>query len=117
MNEGYTGQSFSWTATDDTPDTYQIELIETETIVDSDSWESNVPVVYNISNGLNAGTYTFNITLTDEFGNTISNLVSLTVKTATTGTGPSIPFGEFYLIFLTLGIISIVILVKRKLTK
>ena len=77
---GYTGQSLSWTANDTNPDTYTIERIGFGIVVASTPWANNTPIVYNIPDGLSVGTHTYNITLTDDFGNFIIDSVDFTVE-------------------------------------
>jgi hypothetical protein len=85
----YTGQSISWTATDANPANYTITRDATP-IVTTTPWVSGVPVVYNITDGLTPGaSHTFEITFTDNSGNSISDSVVMTV-TAPDTTDPVI---------------------------
>ncbi|MBY8988628.1 MAG: hypothetical protein KGD61_09260, partial [Candidatus Lokiarchaeota archaeon] len=106
----YTGQSISWTATDANPDTYTIELIGTGIVVTSTPWTSNTPVVYNIPDGLAPGVYTYNITFTDESGNSISNTVTVTIR-------GRIPFGNYFLIFIGLSVVCLIFTKKRQIVR
>jgi hypothetical protein len=114
VEAGYTGQSLSWTATDANPDTYTIELIGTGIIVTSTPWASNTPVVYNIPDGFALGVYTYNITFTDESGNSISNTVTVTIVD---DDGGGIPFGNFFLIFIGLSVIFLIFAKKRQIVR
>ena len=108
----YTGESLSWTATDPHPNTYIIELQGTGIVVPT-TWISGNAITYNIPDGLAPGVYVYNITLTDLYGNSFSDLVSVTVEEKPASTD-NIPFGNFYLIFIAIGIITLIIKIKRK---
>jgi microcystin-dependent protein len=88
---GYTGQSFSWTATDLNPSTYSIELIGDEIVVGPTAWTSGNSVVYNIPDGFGPGTYTYEITYLDLYANPVSDDVSFSVQDTTTPTIVSAP--------------------------
>ena len=112
---GYTGQSLSWTATDPYPNTYTIELQGTGIVVGPTVWTSGNTINYNIPDRFTPGVYVYNITFTDESGNYITDTVKITVREVTTdGGGGAISFGNYYLIFLVIGIISLTIVQKRK---
>ena len=112
---GYTALSISWTATDTNPDTYTIELLETGIVIGPITWSSGSPITYDIPDGFDPGVYTFNITLTDESGNTASTTVSVTITSAPPGGG--IPFGNLFLLITFLSIISLIITKKRYITR
>jgi len=78
VDEGYTGESLSWTATDANPGNYTITR-DVTTVVTTTPWSSGTPVVYNIPDGLMAGTYIFTIDFTDTSTNSISDSVAMTV--------------------------------------
>ena len=85
----YTGQSISWTATDANAGNYTITRDATP-VVTTTPWVSGVPVVYNITDGLAPGaSYTFEIIFTDNFSNSISDSVVMTV-TSPDATDPDI---------------------------
>ncbi len=88
---GYTGQSFSWTATDLNPDFYQIEKLDTGTVVGPTGWSSGGLVTYNIPDGLGVGTYTYLITFQDDYYNTDTDTVDFTVEDTTKPTFTEIP--------------------------
>jgi len=116
---GYTVQSISWTATDANPDTYTIKLIGTGIVVTSTPWADNTPVVYNIPDSfapgaLTPGVYTYNITFTDESGNSISNTVTVTINLIP---GGAIPFGNSFLIFIGFSVICLIFTKKRQIDR
>ena len=74
----YTGESLSWTATDFNPDTYTISLNGSED-VSATAWTDGTPVVYNIPDALAAGIHTYEITFSDDTGNSASDTVLFTV--------------------------------------
>ena len=113
LNSGYTGETLSWTATDGNPGTYTIVLQGTGAIAGPTAWTSGNSVIYNVPDGLTTGDHIYNITFTDSSGNSVSDLVTVTVLAATTP-APGIPFGNFYLLFIVGGIVVSVILKKRK---
>ncbi|TFG19314.1 MAG: hypothetical protein EU530_06645 [Promethearchaeota archaeon] len=84
---GYTGQSFTWTATEFNPDYYQIELLDTGIVVEPSGWSSGNPVIYYIPDGFDVGTYTYNITFMDDYGNFDWDTVDFIVEDTT---GPTI---------------------------
>jgi len=112
---GYTGQSLSWTATDANPDTYTIELIGIGIAVVSTPWANNTPSVYNISVGFPPGIYTYCITFTDQSGNSISDTVTVTIVEVDETPKGEIPFGNYFLIFMGLSVITLIITKKRKI--
>jgi hypothetical protein len=79
VEEGYTGQSLSWTATDPNPNTYTIELIGTGTVAGPTVWTSGVAINYNIPGGLGVGSYLYAVNFTDLGGNFITSSVNFTV--------------------------------------
>ncbi|GAG79893.1 unnamed protein product, partial [marine sediment metagenome] len=77
---GYTGQSFSWTATDPNPDTYTIELQSSGIVQGPISWTSGGIITYNIPNGFALGVYTYTVNFTDDYRNFIIDSVTLTIE-------------------------------------
>jgi microcystin-dependent protein len=77
---GYTNKNFTWTATELNPDYYQIERLDTGIVVGPSGWTSGSPVTYNIPDGLGTGTYSYNITFVDDYGNSESDVVEFTVE-------------------------------------
>lgn len=74
---GTTGNSLSWTATDDNPNLYYIYQNNVE--INSNTWSSNNPITISIDN-LPAGSYNYTIVITDKAGITLSNSVTVTVS-------------------------------------
>ena len=77
--EGSTGNSISWTATDDNPGTYTITNNSVE--ITSGNWVSGIPIALSIDE-LGPDTYTYVITIFDTSFNSISDIVILTVTRA-----------------------------------
>jgi len=115
---GYTGVNTSWTAIDANPNIYTIELQGTGTVADPSAWSSGVAITYNVPDDLAVGEYTYIITITDDYDNSVTDTVNMTVQEVTTDDdgddGPAIHLGNYYLIFLVIGIISIAIVQKRR---
>ena len=76
-NEGTTGNTISWTATDSNPDEYRIT--RNGNFADSGTWISSSPIIYNVDN-LDAGSYVFVMTVSDDAGNSASDTVVVTVE-------------------------------------
>jgi len=112
---GYTGQSISWTATEPNPNTYTIELQGMGTVAGPTAWTSGNAINYNIPDGFTPGVYTYNITFTDESGNSISNTVTVTIVDDDETPGGVIPFGNFFLIFIGLSVICLIFTKKRQI--
>ena len=87
VEEGYTGQSISWTATDANPDTYTIELQGTGIITGPTAWTSGFAINYNIPGDFAVGVYGYTVNFTDDYGNYILDNLTFTVEDTT---GPSI---------------------------
>ncbi|MHA1453958.1 MAG: LVIVD repeat-containing protein, partial [Promethearchaeota archaeon] len=79
LGVGYSGETISWTATDDSPATYTIERVGSGIVVPSTSWSDGVPIIYDIPDGLTVGDYTFIINITDDYGNFNTDSITLTV--------------------------------------
>jgi len=78
--EGTSGYSISWTATDNNPDSYII--YREGVVVDSGSWTSGVPITINVD-GLTVGSYNYTIVVTDASNNTATDTVIVTVEDTT----------------------------------
>ncbi|MBN1215131.1 MAG: glycoside hydrolase family 9 protein [Candidatus Lokiarchaeota archaeon] len=78
--EGETGNSLSWIATDDNPTTYTITRDGSQ--VASGSWSSGNSITINVD-GLSIGTYTYICTVSDVDGQTNSDSVAVTVVSIT----------------------------------
>ena len=108
---GYTGKNISWTATDHTPNTYTITLEGTGVVAGPTAWSSGTVVTYDIPADLAIGNYTYTINFIDDSDNSATDSVIMTI---TQIIPPAIPYGNFYLIFLFVGIISAVLLQTRR---
>ncbi|MHA1749462.1 MAG: hypothetical protein ACTSYF_12550, partial [Promethearchaeota archaeon] len=120
VEEGYTGQILSWTATDLNPNNYTIELQGTGIVTGPTAWTSGSAINYNIPNGFAPGVYTYNITFTDESGNSISNTVTVTINSIDDDDDPpggAIPFGNFFLIFIGFSVICLIFTKKRQIAR
>ncbi|KKN08289.1 hypothetical protein LCGC14_1058210 [marine sediment metagenome] len=112
---GYTGQSLSWTATDLHPSNYTIEQQGSGIVVGPTTWTSGVPIIFNIPDGFAVGNYTYTINFTDESGNSFSDTVNFIVNIGTGTAGGSIPFGNYFLIFIGFGVICLIFIKKRQI--
>jgi len=74
--EGDTGNSITWTATDDNPTIYTITRDGTQ--IDSGSWSSGSPIIVSVD-GLSSGTYTYTCIVSDGNGQTDSDSVIVIV--------------------------------------
>ena len=74
---GDTGNSITWTATDDNPTTYTVTRGGTQ--VASGSWTSGSPITVSVD-GLSIGSYTYTITVNDGDGQSASDSVTVTVS-------------------------------------
>jgi len=66
VEEGYTGQTISWNATDLNPNTYTIEFSETGLVAGPTAWTSGDAIIYNIPDGIAAGAYYYTVNFTDD---------------------------------------------------
>lgn len=113
INLGYTGVSLSWKLIDMTPDLYTLELLGTGTLIYPSNWNNNTKITYFIQDGLPLGNYTFVVHFEDKFGNIASDEVNIIVKSRPIERG--ISFGFYFIGFLLIGLISIVIVQKRRM--
>ncbi len=113
----YIGQSLSWTATDTNPNTYTIELQGSGIVKGPTSWTSGLAINYNIPDGFTPGEYTYIITFTDESGNSISDTVTVTIEEEVVTPGGGIPFGDYYILFLGIGIATLLLVERKKRKK
>jgi len=111
---GYEGEFISWRATDENPNTYTIELQGSGIIVGPSPWSSGSEVSYSIPEGLPVGDYIYTINFTDDAGNFVTDTIKITIYENTPGDAPAIPFGSSFLIFMTISIIGLVFIQKRK---
>jgi len=117
LDLGYTGESLSWTATDINPNTYTIELQGTGVVSGPTTWTSGTVISYNIPDGFAAGVYTYSITFTDGSGNSVSDTVTVTVAASGEPPTDGIPFGNFFLVFIGLGIFCLIASEKRNIVR
>ncbi len=117
VEAGYTGQNFSWTATDTNPNTYTIELQGSGIVVGPTAWTSGLAITYNVPEGLAVGVYVYTVNFTNDYGYFILDDVIFTVKGDGGGASDAISFGNYYLIFIAIGIISLAIVQKRRKLK
>ena len=83
VEAGYRGQNLSWKATDNNPNTYIVELVGSGFVVGPTVWISEDPIIYNIPDGLDVGSYIYVVNFTDEDGHFISDSVNFTVEDTT----------------------------------
>jgi len=114
---GDIGQSLSWTVTDANPDTYTIELLGIGIVVVSTPWANNTPSVYNLSYNFPPGIYTYNITFTDQSGNSVSDAVTVTIVEVNYVPEGEIPFGNTFLIFIGFSTICLIFAKKRQIIR
>jgi len=113
----YTGQSLSWTATDTNPNAYTIELQGSGIVKGPTSWTSGLAITYDIPNDFAPGEYTYIITFTDQTGNSISDTVTVTIEEEDVTPGGGIPFGDYYILFLGIGIATLLLVERKKRKK
>lgn len=116
VEEGYSGESTSWTATDLSPDTYTIDLQGTGDVVNATAWVSGAAVTYNIPTGLTEGNYTYTITFTDDYGESATHSVTITVEKPEPTSTPPIPGFELSIVIgvSAITIIGLIVLMKKK---
>ncbi len=111
---GYTGQTLSWTVTDENPDNYTIELQGSGNVAGPITWTSGVPITYNIPDGFSVGYYRYKVNFTDDYGYSSIDSVTFSVGDDETP-GGAILFG---LIITALGGavigVIVVVLIRRK---
>ncbi len=106
FNEGTNGFNLTWNAYDLNPNSFTVS--RNNVIIESGIWDGN-PIFINL-NGLPDGTYIYNCTVYDKAGNSISDIVVVTVKGSEV-----ISFGNAFLIISIIGVISLVILTRKKI--
>ncbi|TFG04260.1 hypothetical protein EU538_12545, partial [Candidatus Thorarchaeota archaeon] len=75
---GTEGHTISWNVTDESPSAYVITM--NGTVVESGPWNGSV-ILFNVD-GLDPGTYRFALTVNDTAGNSVSDIVVITVDPA-----------------------------------
>jgi len=91
IESGYTGETISWTATDDNPNTYTVELQDSGIVEGPTAWSSGVAIIYNIPDGLAVGEYFYTINFTDDYGRYVTDTVKVTVQDTTNPVITSLP--------------------------
>jgi len=114
LANGYTEEFISWIATDENPNTYTIEVQGCGVIAGPIVWYSGVEIHYYLPEELTPGDYFYTVNFTDDAGNFATDTVKLTIQEETTGDAPAIPFGNHFLVFMTISIIALILLQKRK---
>ncbi len=109
--ENSIGNNITWDGFDINPDFYIITRDGVK--VQDDVWDGN-PININVD-GLSVGSYIFNCTVYDKAGNFNSDIIEVTVE-SDRGT-QAIAFGYYYSIFLIIGVVSLIIVQKRKIKK
>ncbi len=112
LHPDYTGVNISWTAADQTPNTYTIALQGTGIVFGPNPWSSSIEISYDVPDGLAVGNYTYTINFTDYYDNFVTDTVTMTVQEVENNS--AISFGNYYLIFLFIGIISLAVIQKRR---
>ncbi len=110
VESGYAEVNISWIATDPHPNNYTIELQGTGIVAGPKEWISGIKITYNIPNGLDVGIYNYTVNFTDDFDNFMTDTISITIES----NGGGVPLGNYYLIFLIIGIILLTIVQKRR---
>lgn len=82
-NVGQTGNQIEWVGTSNYPGTYSITDYNYYTVA-SGSWSSGVPIYFNVD-GLSTGTYWYQITLLDSYGNSVYDTVYVYVSSSPLG--------------------------------
>jgi hypothetical protein len=118
VDVGDTGDTFSWTATDANPGTYTITRNGT-VVVSAAPWVSGTPITYDVEWAMYflPGVTTYEITVYDFAGNSVSDTVTMTVNPipgpspppAIPGFEPIIVIGIF-----AIGTIGLIVLKKKK---
>ena len=113
VENDYTGVTLDWTATDDNPNTYRVYQNGTAQGTPG-FWASGTDISYAVDDGLAAGDYNFTIVITDDYGNSVTDMVILTVEAA-----PPAPAIPGYDLFSIIGIfaittIGLVVMTKKK---
>jgi len=110
---GEIGVTITWNPSDLYPSSYIITRDSGH--MDDGPWNGSA-ISIDVS-GLQAGTYEYICRVIDKAGNSMQDIVIVTVQPTTTTPPPVVPFGDFAILFTFLGIISLIILEKKKINK
>ncbi|MHA1706316.1 MAG: hypothetical protein ACTSUX_09545 [Promethearchaeota archaeon] len=91
VEQGYTGITISWTAWDENPSNYMIELEGSGIVKGPSTWSNGVEISYDFPDGFSVGVYTYSINLTDDYNNSIVDEIKITVQDTTKPTITSSP--------------------------
>ena len=91
VEQGYTGLTLSWTATDINPNTYTIELLGTGIVAGPTAWISGNAIIYNLPDGFSVGSYNYVVSFVDDYNNFITDNVNFSVVDTTNPTISSVP--------------------------
>ncbi|MFX1499894.1 MAG: hypothetical protein ACFFDH_02900 [Promethearchaeota archaeon] len=105
---GTPGIQIQWNPKDNNPSSYVITK-NGEEIYDQ-LWDGS-SIIINITSSVQ-GTFVYNCTVYDKAGNFNSDTIEVTIKSS--GRTQAIPFGQFHIFFLIIGIISIIIIRKAR---
>ena len=105
---GYSNLNISWTATDNFPGTFTIEVEGTSIAIGPLPWTSGEPINYEIPEDLGPGVYEFNIIITDDYGNSASSTITVTITGTPSGGG--ISFGYTFLTITIASILGLIII-------
>ncbi|MFX1419460.1 MAG: hypothetical protein ACFE9N_11120 [Promethearchaeota archaeon] len=108
FNEGRMGFNITWNVSDLNPNFFTIS--KNDIIIKSSIWSGN-PININLD-GFSSGTYVLNCTVFDKAGNSISDIVVVTVRGPTT-----ISFGYIIIPFSIIAIVSLTVLTVRKIIR
>jgi hypothetical protein len=115
VDYGYMGIDISWIAIDTNPNYYTIELQGSGVIEGPNLWSNGTEITYNIPDGLTIGDYLYTINFSDDYGNYATDTMKFTVQEVDIpNEGPVVSFGDYFLVFLVIGIISLTVVKKRR---
>ena len=103
---GQTGNNITWHPTDALPASYEISI--DGTVVRSGSWNSSSEVIFISVDGLDSGTYSYTLVVTDEHGLSSSDTVIVTVSEPL---DPIPPIDMTIVIIIIMGGVVVIIIV------